>query len=105
MIHKKIFIFSFFFIFFCSCNYEQEVSGIVIDSKTREPIDSVYVYRYGKIYNNCYTNTRGYFEIKDVSGIPIGNNSLKVVFEKDNFERKIVKFKRNEHKKVVLENY
>jgi hypothetical protein len=86
-----------------SCSHKQEVCGNVIDTETKLPIDSVYVYRYGKMWNNEYTDSVGYFKIKDETGLPIGHKHLRIIFEKLGYYTKVVKFQNMEHLIIELE--
>ncbi|TDE15248.1 hypothetical protein [Dyadobacter psychrotolerans] len=53
---------------FPSCDCYQNVSGIVIDKRTKQVVDSAYVQNVNRNYNNSFTNEKGHFELKSISG-------------------------------------
>ena len=54
------------FSFNCDCH--QEVNAIVLDSKTRQPVDSVLAYKINKSTLPTFTDNKGKFKLQSISG-------------------------------------
>ena len=64
--------FSFFFLFVLTVLVKAQVTGIVVDSRSRQPLDFVNVYYEGKNVGD-QTDETGHFALKE---IPHGTSSL-----------------------------
>jgi hypothetical protein len=63
-----------------------ETHGIVVDSETKEPLDSVTYYMHGKAFHK-QTKKNGGFDINEVSGIC---NCMDAVFEKQGYKKIVI---------------
>ena len=90
-----------FGITFISCDCRQNVSGKVLDSETKKPIDSVYVHKINKDYGK-YTSENGIFEINATSGGLFGCPAMKIVLTKKGYEQKIEEIENSKSKTIFL---
>jgi len=83
----------FIFAIFISCDCLQHVQGVVIDSDTQLPIDSVKIIRdTGRIFH-IYTDSIGNFEITTMTGGLFGCPKIKLSFEKEGYNKTTKKYK------------
>jgi len=76
---------------FTSCDCLQHVQGVVIDSETQLPIDSVMVIRDAK--RIIYTDSLGNFEITSMTGGLFGCPKIVLFFEKEGYNKATKKYK------------
>lgn len=80
----------------------QIVYGTVLDEKTKQPIDSVYIQQENNYnYNSC-TDKKGNFELSGISGGLFRCPPMKVVISKTGYETVSLKIKHDEHKTIKL---
>tara|TARA_R110002049_G_scaffold286226_1_gene467890 strand:+ start:4580 stop:4903 length:324 start_codon:yes stop_codon:yes gene_type:complete len=84
-----------------SCDCHQNVSGKVLDSQTKEPIDSVYVHKINKDYGK-FTSENGAFELDATSGGLFGCPPMKIVLNKNGYEQKVEEIENSENKTIFL---
>ena len=51
-----------------NCDCHQVVNAIVLDAKTRQPVDSVLIYKKNKSTLHVITDNKGQFKIVSISG-------------------------------------
>ena len=68
-------------IFFESCDCRQQAQGIILDKKTKKPIDSVYVHKLGEQQGE-YSDSTGSYKISEIDGGIFGCPVLKLAFYK-----------------------
>jgi hypothetical protein len=92
---KTIIIIVFVVTLFISCDCLVHIQGVVVDSKTRLPIDSVLVkgdvYCYTCDLEDIYTDSLGHFEYNSMVGGFCPKSTLS--FEKEGYEKKIKKYR------------
>ncbi|HXB42045.1 MAG TPA: carboxypeptidase-like regulatory domain-containing protein [Bacteroidia bacterium] len=91
-------------VFFASCDCMQVVSGTIIDTDTKKPLDSVLVYKQTKSYNNFYTDTSGKFHIESISGGLFGCPGMTIVVEKAGYEKQIMQIDCGDFKTISLKS-
>lgn len=92
-----------------SCECFQHVQGVVIDSKTRLPIDNVVV-KNTKIKNNnicgaLHTDSLGQFDTYPMAIGLFGCPKVSLSFEKEGYKKAVIKYKSccTDNAEVVLE--
>ncbi len=85
-----------------SCDCLQVVRGTVVDLNTDKPLKNVHVFKDGKSYDECNTDSSGAFQIESISGGMFGCPGMTVVIEKDGYEKQIVKIGCGDFKKIAL---
>jgi len=100
---NKLTLLVFIFAVFTSCDCFQHVQGIVIDSETQLPIDSVKVMRDAE--RIIYTDSFGNFEIASVTGGLFACPKISLSFEKEGYNKATKKYKSccTDNTVVVLE--
>jgi hypothetical protein len=83
------------------CN--QNVSGTVLDKETKEPIDGAYVQNTLKNYVNSYTDKKGYFELRSISGGIRKCPPMQVAVTAKTYEIKIAEIENGAHDTIYLE--
>jgi hypothetical protein len=86
----------------CDCN--QDVSGTVLDSSTKQPIEGAYVQNAGKNHDHNYTDNKGNFEINSISGGFRGCPAMTVSLTKEGYEIKTVEIEITKHDTIYLES-
>ena len=86
-----------------ACDCSQHVSGIVLDNKTKQPIDSAYVQNADKKYDHTYTDNLGVFQVRSISGGFRRCPPMMVSITKNNYEIKTVKMENDSHDTIYLE--
>jgi hypothetical protein len=82
---KPIFYLLFISVVLCSCgDCVQHAEGIILDKKTKKPIDSVYVHKIGQ-QTDYYSDSTGHFEIRATSGGIFSCPILQVAFYKNGY--------------------
>ena len=62
----------------------------VLDSQTQNPIDSVVVFKSGRPEDTTFTNDKGNFELRSISGGLFHCPPMKVVLNKPGYQSKAV---------------
>ena len=99
----KIKISFFLLIIICltSCDCHQVVEGIVLDDKTKKPIESVLIFNKRKEWSKTKTDSLGKFKLPNVSGgfrcLP-----MSIVIKHDNYELKETKIEAGGYSKIDL---
>lgn len=84
-----------------ACDCHQNVSGKVLDSATKKPLDSVYVHKITKDYGE-YTSENGIFELSAVSGGLFGCPPMKIILQKEGYEQIEEEIDNSENKTILL---
>ncbi len=88
--------------FVTSWDCMQNVQGVVFDSVSKEPLDSVYVCKVTEL-NGKYTDKNGKFEINGISGGLFRCPSMKVTLNKKGYKRQILTLENYKSKVIYLE--
>jgi hypothetical protein len=84
-----------------SCDCIIEISGTIVDSETRLPLNIVQVYN-GFNKSVSYTDTSGTFYYHDMSGACTGCPPVKFVMKKDGFEEQAIVIPNNKRDTTYL---
>ena len=84
-----------------ACDCHQNVSGKVLDSNTKKPLDSVYVHKITKDYGE-YTSEKGIFELSATSGGLFGCPPMKIILNKKGYEQKAEEIENSGNKIIYL---
>ena len=84
-----------------SCDCHQNVSGKVLDSDSKKPLDSVYVHKISREYGK-YTSENGTFELDATSGGLFGCPPMKIVLNKKGYEQKEEEIENSGNKTIFL---
>jgi hypothetical protein len=84
-----------------ACDCHQNVSGKVLDSNTKKPLDSVYVHKITKDYGE-YTSENGMFELSATSGGLFGCPPMKIILNKKGYEQKVEEIENSGNKTILL---
>jgi hypothetical protein len=76
----------------CAGDCYQDVSGIIVDDKTKLPINSVFIQNIEK--DSCYTYSDcfGFFELTCISGGISNCTTMSVIIHKTGYKSKSFKF-------------
>lgn len=85
-----------------SCDCLQNVSGIVLDSETKKPIDSVFVKKISRD-NGEYTDKNGYFELMYTDGGLFKCPPMKIIINKKGYKQKVEEIENSESKIILIE--
>lgn len=95
-----------FILFLCmiafSCDCMQNVSGIILDSETKKPIDSVFVKKISRSSGE-YTDSNGYFELRYTDGGLFSCPPMKIIINKKGYKQKVEELSNNSSKIILLE--
>jgi hypothetical protein len=80
----------------------QDVYGTVLDADTRQPLDSVFVYKQNKENDFGYTDTHGHFEVESISGGLFGCPAMTVELKKEGYEVESAEIEVGSHAKVFM---
>lgn len=69
-----------------SCDCVQNVSGIITDMETGEPIANAKVYKKSKTHDESVTDSLGKFSIRSISG-GVGCPPMDIVIEKEGYDK------------------
>lgn len=64
----ETFLFTIFFGILASCDCVQYQEGVIIDSKTKEPIEGVEIFKETRPEQKFFSNSCGYYEWDGISG-------------------------------------
>ncbi|WP_421800274.1 hypothetical protein [Haliscomenobacter sp.] len=87
---------------FCACDCHQNVSGTVLDTRTKKTIDSVYVQIAGKTNIYTFTDSTGNFRLDNISG-GFSCPPMPLALTKSGYEIKILEIKNAAHDTIFLE--
>jgi len=89
MTRLRIFaILTFLIVFSYGCDCVQIAKAKVLDATTKQPIDSVKVYKKSRTEQNTLTNDKGDFELHTISGGFGGCPPMTVVLKKAGYRTK-----------------
>ena len=71
---------------FCGCDCVQIARARVLDATTKQPVDSVKVYKKSRTAQNTFTNDKGDFELHSISGGLGGCPPMTVVLTKAGYK-------------------
>ena len=99
----KIKISYFLLIIICltSCDCHQVVEGIVLDDKTKKPIENVLIFNKSKKWSKTKTDSLGKFKLSNVSG-GFRCPPMSIVIEHDDYELKETKIEAGGYSKIDL---
>lgn len=97
----KYILILFSLILFASCDGVQEVSGIIVDSETKKPLDKVTIKALSKDFT-YYSDENGYFEISGVTGFAFSDNDLAIIISKDKYKTDTIEIKNTEDKLIKM---
>lgn len=101
---KKIYFFLLLILISCDCL--QEVSGIVIDAETKEPVSRACIITnaIGR-KDSVFTDDKGYFEISKISGGFFKCPDVEVIITRNGFETQKAKIENNKDIIIRLKKY
>lgn len=73
-----------------SCDCVQIAKAKVLDATTKQPIDSVKIFKKSRTEQNTLTNTNGTFKLHSISGGLGGCPPMTIVLSKKGYQTKIV---------------
>ena len=85
-----------------SCDCMQNVSGTILDSETKEPIDGVFVKKISRS-NGEYTDSNGNFELMYTDGGLFKCPPMKIIINKKGYNQKIEEIENSESKIILIE--
>ena len=85
-----------------SCDCMQNVSGTILDSETKKPIDSVFVKKISRD-NGEYTDKNGYFELMYTDGGLFKCPPMKIIINKKGYKQKVEEIENSESKIILIE--
>ena len=85
-----------------SCDCNQIVEGIVLDKDTKQPVDSVYIQNIQKHYDKSFTNEKGHFVIRSISGGIGGCPTMKLELTKGSYETKTLEIESGKRDTIYL---
>jgi hypothetical protein len=86
-----------------SCDCIQIASGILIDKKTKLPIQQAKVTNMNKEWVTIETDSSGRFQLKSVSGGLCGCPPMKILIKKEGYKDKEVSIRRGKFPEIELE--
>jgi hypothetical protein len=89
-------------LFIISCDCRQSVSGTVLDQDTKQPIDSVFIFKQSKEYNNIYSDKKGWFEVTSISGGLFGCPPMTIELKREGYITKTVKIDNASNETIYL---
>lgn len=99
IVSKLIIVVLALFIYSCDCY--QNVSGVVLDEKSKKPIDSVYVKKISREYGE-YSNSLGEFELSYIDGGIFRCPPMKIVLKKEGYKTTTETIENSKHKIIYL---
>jgi|21_taG_2_1085346.scaffolds.fasta_scaffold34811_2 hypothetical protein len=84
-----------------ACDCHQNVSGKVLDSDSKTPLDSVYVHKISRDYGK-YTTENGTFELDATSGGLFGCPPMKIILNKKGYKQKVEEIENSGNKTIYL---
>ena len=84
-----------------ACDGLQEVSGIIVDSETKKPLNKVAIKELNDNYID-YSDENGYFEIHHVTGFTFSDNDLTIIVSKDKYETDTITIKNRDGKLIKM---
>lgn len=97
----RYFLVFFSLILFSSCDGLQEVSGIIVDSETKKPLNKVAIKELNKDFID-YSDESGYFEIHHISGFAFSDNDLTIIVSKDNYKTDTITIKNRDNRLIEM---
>lgn len=88
-------------IFISSCDGYKNVSGIIVDKQTREPIEKVMLKEIDK-HDTIYTDAKGFFEIHYMSGFVFSSNNTELIVQKKGYRTDTIKIENGKNKTIEL---
>lgn len=85
-----------------SCECRQEINGTVKDFNTDNPLQHVRISWLDKSADDLFTDSIGVFCIKKVSRNLFGCPTIKIIIEKEGYEKKIVQLDHCESEYILL---
>jgi hypothetical protein len=79
---------------FSSCDCMQTATGILIDKKTKLPIEQAKVTNVNKTWLTMETDSSGRFQLSSVSGGLCGCPPMKILIEKEGYKDKEISIRR-----------
>ena len=90
-------------ILFCSCgDCPQSVSGTILDQDTKQPVDSVYIYNAQKAEVNTYSDNKGNFNLKSISGGLFRCPAMKIIMDKKGYCKDSIEIPNSDHSIMYL---
>ena len=86
----------------CTCDCHQNVSGTVLDTRTKKAIDSVYVQNTVRTSTHTFTDSTGNFRLSSISG-GFSCQPMPIALTKQGYEIKILEIKNAAHDTIFLE--
>ena len=87
---------------FCACDCHQNVSGTILDNRTKKAIDSVYVQNTVRTSKYTFTDSTGNFRLSSISG-GFSCPPMPLALTKPGYEIKILEIKNGAHETIFLE--
>lgn len=99
---RKLITIIFGLLFFTSCDCYQAVTGTVIDSETRNPIEGISVYNKTKPKYKTQTDLEGKFELSSISGGLFGCPPMTIIVEHSDYKTQETEIPAGGQKEITL---
>ncbi len=90
-------------IIFYACDCFQTVSGVILDSETKQPVKNAYTQNSSQNFTHSYTDSSGFFALESISGGLWGCPPMIVVVTKTGYEIKTIEIEPGGYDTVYLE--